>query len=160
MTCRQKAMKNTRQVNERIITVRKKWHCEIWFCNNTNKIVGYDYPEAFGTLKRLKKQTFFWQSARSASGCGIIPNCLAGPLTAVSTAILIIFSDTCRKFTASSHLVTKKALCTWLSPSMIHSPLPHLSSFCRSVGKVMSDVEWNRSYIKACDWPKGLRSEQ
>lgn len=72
------------------------------------KIVGYNDPEALGTFKRLEKQTCVWRSTRPASGCGNIPDCLAGPLTAVSAAILILSSNMCRKFTASFHLVTKE----------------------------------------------------
>lgn len=58
--------------------------------------------------KRLEKQTCVWQSTKPASGCGNIPDCLAGPSTAVSAAILILPSNMCRKFTASFHLVTKE----------------------------------------------------
>lgn len=58
--------------------------------------------------KRLEKQTCVWQSTRPASGCGNIPDCLAGPPTAVSATILILSSNMCRKFTASFHLVTKE----------------------------------------------------
>lgn len=58
--------------------------------------------------KWLEKQTCVWQATRPASGCGNIPDCLAGLLTAVSAAILILSSNMCRKFTASFHLVTKE----------------------------------------------------
>lgn len=54
---------------------------------------------------------------KTALGCGNILDRLAGTLTAVSAAILMLPSNMCRKFTASFHLVTKGALCTWLSPS-------------------------------------------
>lgn len=71
------------------------------------KFVGYNDPEALGTLKKARK-TDLCLTVYKASGCGNIPDCLAGPLTAVSATILILSSNMCRKFTASFHHVTKE----------------------------------------------------
>lgn len=108
--------------------------------------------------KRLEKQTCVWQSTRSASGCGNIPDCLAGPLTAVSATILILSSNMCRKFTASFHLVTKEHSAPGFPPSSVHRLLPRLSYLFRRVLKLMSYVEWDRSSYQACHWPWGFFS--
>ncbi len=109
MTYRQKAMKNTQSSKWKNNNSKEKIDIvKCGFVIILIKIVGYNDPEASGTLKRLQKHTCVWQSTSSASGCGNIPDCLAGLLTAVSAAILILSSNMCRKFTASFHLVTKE----------------------------------------------------
>lgn len=105
------------------------------------KIVGYNDPEALGTLKKARK-TDLCLTVYKASGCGNIPDCLAGLLTAVSATILILSSNMCRKFTASFHLVTKEHSAPGFPlPLFTALSLSRLSSLFRRVLKLMSYVE-------------------
>lgn len=79
MTNRQEAMKNTRSSKWKNNNSEEKNDIvKYGFVIILIKIVEYNDPEALGTLKKVEKQTCVWQSMRPASGCGNIPDCLAG----------------------------------------------------------------------------------
>lgn len=149
MTCRQKATKcscSSKWKNNN--RKGKNYMVKYGFVIILIKIAGHNDPGALGMLKRLRKQTCFWQTARSASGCGNILDRLAATLTAVSATIWSCSSKMCMKFTGSFHLVTKKPPALGLIPVLLWEILKP-TSYGRS----------DRGFKQACHLLMGLYLE-